>query len=173
MATLSSAKPLAKAPSPAPTSLISKPPVAPAPTPATPAAKTPAAPAPSPAPASAKVAAPPAPKTEAPAAKTAKPRGKGKSPASTSKRILFVASECSPLAQSGGLGDAVAGLSKALLHRGNQVQIVMPLFGFIDRFKYNIKFLRSCCTHFGHGEEIWVGIHEGKLDGEVPIWFVE
>ncbi|HEX4139425.1 MAG TPA: glycogen/starch synthase [Candidatus Methylacidiphilales bacterium] len=93
-------------------------------------------------------------------------------PAPAGKRIAFIASECTPLAQTGGLGDVVAGLSKALRKRGHDARIIMPLYGSIDRFKYGIHFSRSCCVHFGHGEEIWVGIFEGKL-GDVPIWFVD
>ena len=95
------------------------------------------------------------------------------SPAATGKRILFITAECTPLAQTGGLGDAVAGLSKALVKRGHDVRIVMPLYQRIDRVKYGITFSRSCCVHFGRGEEIWVGIFEGKLDGQVPIWFID
>jgi len=89
------------------------------------------------------------------------------------RRILFIASECTPLAQTGGLGDVVAGLSKALVQRGHDVRIVMPLYSSIDRAKFGITFVRSCCAHFGRGEEIWVGIYEGKLDNEVPIWFID
>lgn len=92
---------------------------------------------------------------------------------SKTKRILFIASECTPLAQTGGLGDVVSGLSKALLKRGHDVRIVIPLYSRIDRAKYGITFSRPCCVHFGRGEEIWVGIWEGKLDGEVPIWFID
>jgi starch synthase len=94
------------------------------------------------------------------------------SPTSARKRIAFISSECTPLAQTGGLGDVVAGLSKALRKRGHDARIIMPLYGSIDRFKYGITFTRSCCVHFGHGEEIWVGVFEGKL-GDVPIWFVD
>ena len=92
---------------------------------------------------------------------------------SSAKRILFITAECTPLAQTGGLGDAVAGLTKALVKRGHDVRIVMPLYGRIDRARYGITFSRSCCVHFGRGEEIWVGIFEGKLDGQVPIWFID
>jgi starch synthase len=92
---------------------------------------------------------------------------------STARRLLFITSECTPLAQTGGLGDMVAGLSKALKKRGHDARIVMPLYSSIDRVKHNITFSRSCCVHFGLGEEIWVGIFEGKLDGEVPIWFID
>jgi starch synthase len=89
------------------------------------------------------------------------------------KRILFITAECSPLAHTGGLGDAVAGLTKALRSRGHDARIVMPLYQSIDRGRFGITYSRSCCVHFGLGEEIWVGIFEGKLDGEVPIWFVD
>jgi starch synthase len=89
------------------------------------------------------------------------------------KRVLLITAECTPLAQTGGLGDMVAGLSKALKQRGHDVRIVMPLYQSIDRAKHGITFSRSCCIHFGRGEEIWVGIFEGKLDGEVPVWFID
>jgi starch synthase len=92
---------------------------------------------------------------------------------SAGKRILFITAECTPMAQTGGLGDMIAGLSKALRKHGHDVRIVMPLYQRIDRAKYGLTFFRSCCVHFGLGEEIWVGIFEGKLDGEVPVWFID
>ena len=67
----------------------------------------------------------------------------------------------------------VSGLSKALRNRGHDVRIVLPLYQSIDRAKHGITYSRSCCVHFGRGEEIWVGIFEGKLDGVVPIWFID
>jgi starch synthase len=96
-------------------------------------------------------------------------------PAKTSlpRRILFIASECTPMAQTGGLGDVVAGLSKALVQRGHDVRIIMPLYGSIDRARFGVTFQRSCCVHFGNGEEIWIGLYEGMLDNEVPVWFVD
>jgi starch synthase len=108
-----------------------------------------------------------------PATKAKKPVSTASAPSPTKKRILFVTSECTPLAQTGGLGDMVSGLTKAFKQRGHDVRIVMPLYQSIDRAKHGITFSRSCCVHFGLGEEIWVGIFEGKLDGEVPIWFID
>ncbi len=108
-----------------------------------------------------------------PKTRKAEPPPSPPEPAPAGRRIVFIASECTPLAQTGGLGDVVAGLSKALRKRGHDTRIIMPLYGSIDRCKYGITFTRSCCVHFGRGEEIWVGIFEGKLDGEVPIWFVD
>jgi starch synthase len=106
-------------------------------------------------------------------AKAKKTPPRAPAPGASGKRLLFITSECTPLAQTGGLGDAVAGLTKVLAKRGHEVRIVMPLYQRIDRAKFGITFSRSCCVHFGRGEEIWVGIFEGKLDGEVPIWFID
>jgi starch synthase len=108
-----------------------------------------------------------------PAIKTKKPAPPAGAPASFEKRILFITAECTPLAQTGGLGDVIPGLSKALRKRGHDARIVMPLYQSIDRAKHGITYSRSCCVHFGRGEEIWVGIFEGRLDGEVPVWFID
>ena len=124
-------------------------------------------------PAKAAAAKTPAAEKAAPRAKTQKPTSQTANRTDTPRRILLISSECTPLAQTGGLGDVVAGLSKALLRRGHDVRIIMPLYSTINRQKYGITYNRACCVHFGHGEEIWVGVQDGKLDGEVPIWFID
>lgn len=43
-------------------------------------------------------------------------------------RILFASAEFAPLAQSGGLGDAVAGLAGALRARGHEIECVVPAY---------------------------------------------
>jgi starch synthase len=43
-------------------------------------------------------------------------------------RVLFVASECSPLMKTGGLGDAVAGLARALRRTGHDLRVLMPAY---------------------------------------------
>ena len=43
-------------------------------------------------------------------------------------KVLFVASECAPFAKTGGLGDVVGALPRALGRRGLDVRIVLPLY---------------------------------------------
>jgi starch synthase len=44
-------------------------------------------------------------------------------------RVLMISSEVDPFARSGGLGDAVGGLSRALARLGADVVVVTPLYG--------------------------------------------
>ena len=88
-------------------------------------------------------------------------------------KILFVSSECAPFAKTGGLGDVVAGLPKALRRLGHDARVLMPLYSLIDRAKYGIKFVGTACVHMGAGTEHWVGLHQTFLDDEVPVWFLE
>jgi starch synthase len=45
-----------------------------------------------------------------------------------SLKVLFVASECTPFAKTGGLGDVIGALPKALSRRGIEVRVVIPLY---------------------------------------------
>ncbi len=53
--------------------------------------------------------------------------------AAESWRILFVTSECTPFAQTGGLGDVSSALPIALRARGLEPSVVMPLYRSVDR----------------------------------------
>ncbi len=91
----------------------------------------------------------------------------------TPLRILMVASECSPLAKTGGLGDMVAGLSQALAARGHDVRILLPLYGSIDRQRFGVGPATAACVHMGGNAECWVGVRETTLGGRVPVWLLE
>ncbi len=88
-------------------------------------------------------------------------------------RVLFVASECTPYAKTGGLGDVVADLPKALRKMGHDARVLIPLYGQIDRAKHGIKPAGTACIHMGGGSEHWVGIQSARLDEEVPVWFLD
>ena len=53
-------------------------------------------------------------------------------------KVLFVASECAPFAKSGGLGDVVGSLPKALRRLGADVRVALPLYDSIAREKYRL-----------------------------------
>lgn len=100
-------------------------------------------------------------------------RGSNGEPAAEPLRVLFVASECTPYAKTGGLGDVVADLPKALRKLGHDVQVMIPLYAQIDRATHGLTAAGSVCVHLGGGLEHWVGVYSARLDNEVPVWFVD
>ncbi len=54
-------------------------------------------------------------------------------------KILFVASEAAPFAKTGGLGDVISALPRALGVRGHEVLVVMPKYGSIDAQKFGLR----------------------------------
>ena len=88
-------------------------------------------------------------------------------------KIAFIAAECAPFAKTGGLGDVVGALPKALAQLGHDVRVFLPLYASISRAKFGIEPVGQACVHMGDGEENWVGIWRGELEGGVPVTFVE
>jgi len=54
-------------------------------------------------------------------------------------KILFVASEAAPFVKTGGLGDVISALPRALAARGHDVLVVMPKYGSIDAAKHGLR----------------------------------
>ena len=46
-------------------------------------------------------------------------------------KILFTASECVPFVKTGGLADVVGALAPVLAAKGNDVRVMVPLYGVI------------------------------------------
>ena len=73
----------------------------------------------------------------------------------------MVATECAPVAQAGGLGDVVFGLSRELELRGNAVEIVLP--------KYNcLRYDRIYGLTVAY-RDLWVPWYSGAI--HCTVWF--
>ncbi|WP_243369713.1 glycogen synthase GlgA [Geotalea sp. SG265] len=54
-------------------------------------------------------------------------------------KILFVASEVTPFAKSGGLADVTGALPKSLKKQGHDVRIILPFYSEVERGGYGIR----------------------------------
>jgi starch synthase len=75
--------------------------------------------------------------------------------------VAMVASECAPVAQAGGLGDVVFGLSRELELRGNAVEIVLPKY---DCMRYDRIYGLTVAY-----EDLWVPWYSGAI--HCTVWF--
>jgi starch synthase len=81
--------------------------------------------------------------------------------------VLFVASEVAPFSKTGGLGDVMAALPKALAARGHAVAVVTPRYGGIDPEALGLERLDAAVRV--HGEPTTIRV----APGAAPIYFVE
>jgi len=68
--------------------------------------------------------------------------------------VLFVASELTPIAKVGGLGDVIGSLPKALAKLGLEIKIVTGKYGIIDEDEYNVKRLFDLKVPWGSSDEV-------------------
>src|SRR5664279_1141006 len=73
----------------------------------------------------------------------------------------MVASECAPVAQAGGLGEVVFGLSRELEKRGHAVDIILPKY---DCMRYDQIYGLSVAYH-----DLWVPWYSGFV--HCTVWF--
>jgi starch synthase len=87
--------------------------------------------------------------------------------------ILMIAGEVAPYAKTGGLGEVMAALPKAVRRLGHDVRVFMPHYGAIDRQTYPLVPIgRTMSLNVG-GERAPLNFAASILAQEVPIYFME
>lgn len=80
-------------------------------------------------------------------------------------KILFVASEAVPFAQSGGLAEVAGALPKALKEKGEDARVIMPLYECIsEEARASFKFL-TCFDVPVAWRTQYCGVFETEVDG--------
>ena len=88
-------------------------------------------------------------------------------------KILFVSAECVPFAKTGGLGDVAGALPRFLQEIGIQVIVVMPMYSFIDKAKYNVNLaVENMKVQMGT-ELITCNVNKATLPANLSVCFID
>lgn len=91
-------------------------------------------------------------------------------------KIAFAASECFPYVKTGGLGDIIGSLPKAITEEGCEVKLFLPLYGGIKTEEHKLNSLeefQNIPVNIG-GKEIFFNVWYGSLpDSEVEVYFID
>ncbi len=85
--------------------------------------------------------------------------------------ILMIAGEVAPYAKTGGLGEVMAALPKAVHRLGHDVRVYMPLYGSIDRQQFAFVPIGQTSTLTIDNEPSPINFFASILSQEVPIYF--
>lgn len=89
-------------------------------------------------------------------------------------KVLFAGSECYPFVKTGGLGDVMSALPKALAAEGVDVRVIMPKYACIPE-QYKEKMQHVCNFEMDISQDYvmkYVGIESLEMDG-VTYYFVD
>ena len=90
-------------------------------------------------------------------------------------RVLWVASECSPFAREGSLGDIVANVPAALRARGVDARVVIPRYGWVSPVTVDnmSRHLAPLAVPLGDGEA-WCAVYDTAVPGtDVPVYLLD
>jgi len=88
-------------------------------------------------------------------------------------KILFVSSEVSPFAKTGGLADVSGSLPQALEMLGHQVVIVMPLYRSVKEGEHSIKQVEKSLSVPFRGQNLETPAFSAKTGKDIPIYFLQ
>jgi starch synthase len=90
-------------------------------------------------------------------------------------KIVHVSSEVEPFSKTGGLADVASSLPKAIKELGHEVIVVTPFYTAItNRRKFGLKSIaEDIGVELSEGITLPANFWQGKLDGELPIYFIE
>ena len=85
----------------------------------------------------------------------------------TACKVAFVGSECYPFVKTGGLGDVMYALPRALIREGCEVRVILPLYACIpEKYKKEMRYVDSFMMDLTlEGRTFYVGIMELEMDG--------
>lgn len=87
-------------------------------------------------------------------------------------KILFVASEVTPFAKTGGLADVTAALPKTLKKLGHDVRIILPFYSEVERGGHGIRKGRKS-VEVVIGGVMKKGLFRHTSFGDIPVYLIE
>ena len=81
-------------------------------------------------------------------------------------KVAFIGSECYPFIKTGGLGDVMYALPRALLRQGCEVRVIMPCYRCIpEKYRDQMTYIGSFMMDLTRdGRSFYVGIMQLELD---------
>lgn len=89
-------------------------------------------------------------------------------------KIVIASSEVAPFATTGGLGDVVGALPKALKRLGLDCYVLMPKYKEIDDERFGLKLIGEPLTvPISNNKIIQARIYTAFMDMDIPVYFIE
>lgn len=87
--------------------------------------------------------------------------------------VVHIASECAPYVKSGGLGDVVSALPKALSKLGHRVSIIIPYYGLLKKQNLNTSVVAADLSITIGRKQYSATVKKLTTDNGVPVFFID